>query len=184
MRKINWLFAGGLLLALSAGSSQLLADDAPDAGPAASAPQRERDLVDIVMDARKQFQTSKTANPAQDARMSMQMRVIAYMRQSQVADDWVGTVKTRGITPDGKAWITVEIADGITVSTWTSQADDLDSGTLIRPSAPLFATVQQAKIGSTVIFGGTILKSVLATDDEMVLRPQFIAHFNALKITQ
>ena len=184
MRKISWLSAGVLLLALGAVSPQLLAEDAPDAGPAASMPQRERDLIAILTDARKQYQTSKTANPAQDARMNMQMRVIGFMRQSQVADDWIGTVKTRGITPEGKAWITIEIADGVTVSTWTSRGDDSDSGTLIRPSTPLFATVQQAKIGSTVIFSGTILKSVLAADDDMVMRPQFVARFSALKITQ
>jgi hypothetical protein len=183
MRKINWLFAGVLLSALVAGFPQLLADDAPDAGPPASAPQRERDLVAILLDARKQYQTSKVANPAQDARMNMQMRVFGFMRQSQIADNWVGTVKTRGVTADGKAWITIEIADGVIVSTWTSQADDLDSSTLIRPSAPLFAAAQQAKIGSTVIFSATILKSVLAADDEMVMRPHFIARFNTLKST-
>lgn len=184
MRKIHWLSAGVLLLALGAGPLPAHADDAPDSGPAASAPQRERDLIGILMDARKQYQTAKTANPAQDARMAMQMNVISFMRQSQVADDWIGTVKTRGITAEGKAWITIEIADGITVSTWTSQRDDLDSGSLIRPNTPLFATAQQAKLGSKIIFSATILKSVLASDDDMVLRPQFIARFSALKITQ
>jgi hypothetical protein len=184
MRKIHWLSAGVLVLALGAGSLTVRADDAPDSGPDASAPQRERDLVGILMDARKQYQTAKTANPAQDARMAMQMNVISYMRQSQVADDWVGTVKTRGITAEGKAYITIEIADNVTVSTWTSQRDDLDAGSLIRPNTPLFTTAQQAKLGSKIIFSGTILKSVLASDDDMVLRPQFIARFSALKITQ
>jgi len=184
MRKINWASAGGLLLALAVAPLAVHADDAPDSGPAASAPQREQDLVGILMDARKQYQTSKTANPAADARMTMQMNVIGFMRQSQVADNWIGTVKTRGVTPEGKAYITIEIGDNITVSTWTSQRDDLDSGTLIRPNTPLFATAQQAKLGSKIVFSGTILKSVLAADDDMVLRPQFIARFSALKTTQ
>jgi hypothetical protein len=114
----------------------------------------------------------------------MQIRVIGYMRQSQVATDWIGTVKSRGLTPDGNAWITIEIGDGITVGTWTSERDDGDSATLFRPHAKLFAPAQAAKIGTTIIFSGTIIKSVLADDDEMVQRPRFIARFSALKPAQ
>ena len=184
MRKISWLFLGIVLLALGAWPSLAFAEDAPDSAAAASQPQRERDLIAILMDARKEYQTAKTPNPAQDARMDMQLRVIGFMRQSQIADKWVGTVKSRGLTPEGNAWIVIEIADGITVATWQSQRDDIESGTLVRPHAPLFDVFQQAKLGSTVIFDATILKSVLASDDDMVLRPQFIARFGGLKITQ
>jgi hypothetical protein len=184
MRTINWLSLCVVLLALGVVPSQAVAEDAPDSGPGGALPQRERDLISILMDARKEYQAAKTPNPAQDARMDMQLHVIGFMRQSQIADAWMGTVKSRGLTADGNAWIVIEIADGITVATWQSQGDDIQSGTLIRPRAPLFATLQQAKLGSTVIFDATILKSVLATDDDMVLRPQFIARFGALKITQ
>lgn len=184
MRAIRWFFVSALLLALGAFPSQAFADDAPDSDAAASMPQRERDLIAILMDARKAYQTGKSANPAKDARMDMQLGVIGFMRQSQIADKWIGTVKTRGLTPEGNAWITIEIADGITISTWASQRDDIDSGTLIRPRTMLFPTAQQAKIGSTIVFSATILKSVLASDDEMVLRPQFIARFSALNLTK
>jgi hypothetical protein len=184
MRTMNLLSLGVVLATLGAWPSLAFAEDAPDSGPAASQPQRERDLIKILMDARKEYHTAKTPNPAQDARMDMQMGVIGLMRQSQIAEKWVGTVKTRGLTPEGNAWIVIEIADGITVGTWQSQRDDVESGTLVREHAPLFATFQQAKLGSTVIFDATILKSVLASDDDMVLRPQFIARFGSLKITQ
>jgi hypothetical protein len=184
MRTMNLLSLGVVLLALGTCPSLAIAEDAPDSAAATSQPQRERDLIAILMDARKEYQTAKTPNPAQDARMDMQLRVIGYMRQSQIADKWIGTVKSRGLTPEGNAWIVIEIADGITVGTWQSQRDDVESGSLIREHAPLFSTFQQAKLGSTVIFDATILKSVLASDDDMVLRPQFIARFGGLKITQ
>jgi hypothetical protein len=184
MRTMNLLSLGVILLALGACPSLAFSEDAPDAGGATSQPQRERDLIAILMDARKEYQTAKTPNPAQDARMDMQLHVIGYMRQSQVAEKWTGTVKSRGLTPEGSAWIVIEIADGMTVGTWQSQRDDVQSGTLIRDHAPLFSAFQQAKLGSTVIFDATILKSVLASDDDMVLRPQFIARFGSLKITQ
>lgn len=161
-----------------------MADDAPDTAISASMPQREKELVDILMSARKQYQTSHSTAPAQDARIAMQIRVISFMRQSQVASDWVGTVKTRGVTPDGNAWITIEIADGITVSTWTTERDDGDSATMFRPHSKLIGMAQAAKIASPIIFSGTILKSVLGEDDDMVLRPRFIARFSDLKIAQ
>ena len=125
-----------------------------------------------------------SAYASPDARIDMQIRVISYMRQSQVATDWIGTVKSRGITPEGNAWVSIEIADGITVSTWQTERDDQDSATMFRPHAKLFAPAQAAKIAAPIIFSGTILKSVLASDDEMVTHPQFIARFSALKLAQ
>ena len=147
-------------------------------------PQREKELIDILLSARKSYQASHSPTPAKDARMDMQIRVISYMRQSQLATDWIGIVKSRGLTPDGNGWITIELADGITVSTWQKESDDSDSGTMFRPQSKLFTLAQAAKIASPIIFSGTILKSVLATDEEMVKNPQFVARFTALKPAQ
>jgi hypothetical protein len=184
MQKSGWLLFWALFAAVCVAPPAVRADEASDSGLGANMPQRERDLIDILTSARKSYQTSHSPSPAKDARIDMQIRVISYMRQSQVATDWIGTVKSRGITADGNAWISIEIADGITMSTWQTERDDQDSATLFRPHAKLFASVQGAKIGAPVIFGGTVLKSVLANDDEMVVHPQFIARFNALKLTQ
>ena len=183
MRKTGWLLLSALLVALCAIPAVSFADDAPESG-ASNMPQRERELIDILMSARKTYQTSHSATPAKDARMEMQIRVIGFMRQSQVATDWVGTVKSRGTTPDGNAWISIEIADGITVSTWQNEHEDADSATMFRPHAKLFAATQSAQIASPIIFSSTILKSVLTNDDEMVMHPQFIARFTALKPAQ
>jgi hypothetical protein len=183
MRKSGWLLLSALLVALCAVPALSFADDAPDS-VASNMPQRERELIDILTSARKAYQTSHSPSPAKDARMDMQIRVISFMRQSQLATDWVGTVKSRGITPDGNAWISIEIADGITISTWQNEREDADSATMFRPHAKLFAAAQSAKIASPIIFSGTILKSVLANDDEMVMHPQFIARFSSLKPAQ
>lgn len=183
MRKSGWLLLSALLVAVLAAPATVRADEAPETS-AANMPQREKELIDILLSARKTYQTSHSATPAKDARMEMQIRVISYMRQSQVATDWIGTVKSRGITPDGNAWVVIEIADGITVATWQNERDDSDSGTMFRPHSKLFAPAQSAKIASPIIFSGTILKSVLANDEEMVMHPQFIARFTSLKPAQ
>src|SRR5215469_11677259 len=132
MRKSGWILFWAFLVAVVAAPAICFADDALDSG-AVNMPQRERELVDILMSARKAYQTSHAIAQAKDARMDMQIRVISFMRQSQVATDWIGTVKSRGITPDGNAWISIEIADGITVSTWQNEHDDGDSATIFRP---------------------------------------------------
>ena len=183
MRKSGWLLLSALLVALCAIPAISRADDAPESG-ASNMPERERELIDILMSARKTYQTSHSPSPAKDARMEMQIRVISFMRQSQVATDWVGTVKSRGTTPEGNAWISIELADGITVSTWQNERDDADFATMFRPHAKLFAAAQAAKIASPIIFSGTILKSVLGSDEEMVTHPQFIARFTSLKPAQ
>src|SRR3569833_3698632 len=183
MRKSGWLLLSALLVALCALPAVSFAEDAPESG-AAKMPQRERELIDILMSARKTYQTCHSASPAKDARMEMLIRVISFMRQSQVATDWIGTVKSRGTTPDGNAWISIEIADGITVSTWQNEHEDSDSATMFRPHAKLFAAAQSAKLASPILFSGTILKSVLANDEEMVSHPQFIARFSSLKPAQ
>jgi len=106
------------------------------------------------------------------------------MRQSQAAQDWTGTVKTRGTTPEGDAWISIEIANGVTVSTWQTEVEDLNANSLFKPRSPLFAAAKSAKIGQPVTFSGIILKSVLGKDEDMVQTPQFIARFSALKVGQ
>jgi hypothetical protein len=184
MRKSCCLLLSALLIALFALPLPAFAGDASDGGMAANMPQRERDLIDILMKARNDYKTSHSPSPAQEARIGMQIRVMNYMKQSQLATDWIGTVKSRGITPEGESWISIEIADGITVSTWTAAREDQESATMFRPHAKLFAPAQAAKIASPIIFSGTILKSVLANDDEMVLHPQFIARFSALRPAQ
>jgi hypothetical protein len=183
MQKTGWLLFWALLATVCVAPSVVRADEAAE-GMAANMPARERELIDTLMAARKAYQTSHSLSPAKDARIDMQIRVISYMRQSQVATDWIGTVKSRGITPEGNAWVSIEIADGITVSTWQTERDDQDSATMFRPHAKLFAPAQAAKIAAPIIFSGTILKSVLANDDEMVMHPQFVARFSALKPAQ
>lgn len=184
MRKSCCLLLSALLIALFAIPVPAFADDASESGMAANMPQRERDLIDILMKARNDYKASHSPSPAADARIAMQIRVSGYMRQSQLATDWIGTVKSRGITPEGAVWISIEIADGITVSTWTAAQQDQQSATMFRPHAKLFAVAQAAKIASPIIFSGTILKSILANDDEMILHPQFIARFSELRPAQ
>jgi hypothetical protein len=143
-------------------------------------PDRERELIALLMDTRKQYQSAGSASTAKNVRMTMQINVLRFMRQSQAAQDWIGTVKSRGTTPEGEAWIVLEIADGITVGTWQTKESDFNASTLFQPHSALFKASQALRIGQLVTFSGTFLRSVLASDEQMVTSPQFIARFSAL----
>jgi hypothetical protein len=164
-------------------NSPARADEPADAA-SANGPDRERDLIAILTDAQKALRTSRSASPAQDARIAMQVRVTDFMRKSQDVKDWVGTVKSHGLTPEGDAWITIEIAENITIGTWQSAADDRRADTLLRQHSALFKAVNGAKIGQSIIFSGRIVNSVLSDDDDMVTHPRFIGRFTALRIAQ
>lgn len=184
MRASGWAFICVVLLTLFTYSPSVHADEAPDGANVANMPQREQELINILVDARKQYAAIHSDAPARDARLAMQVRVIAYMQKGQTFQGWTGTIKTHGTTPEGDAWITIEIADGITISTWQKRLDDLNTSTLFRRHSPLYAAVQSAKIGQPIIFNGIILKSMLASDEEMVAHPQFIARFSDLKVSR
>ena len=183
MRTSSRLFLLALVLATGVIPVSARADES-SGGAAATMPQRERDLIAIIDDARSQMATNHGPTPAQDARLAMQIKVMSYMRQSQNAQDWVGTVKTRGTTPEGDAWIVIEIAENITIATWQTERNDVNANTLFKPHSKLFQAVKSAKLGQPVIFSGLVLKSVLGQDDQMVLNPQFIARFSAIKVGQ
>ncbi len=150
----------------------------------ANMPEREKAFIDMLIDVRNQYTSNHSVTAAQEARMGLQIRMMSFMRQSQVAQDWRGIVKSGGITPDGNAKLTIEIAPGITISTWSSDTEDRGVGTLFKPGAAIFDAAKQAKIGQPIVFSGTIIKSILASDEDMLMRPQFIARFNTLKSSQ
>jgi hypothetical protein len=157
--------------------------DEPGAIPSSSSamPDSERALLAAVADAQKQYAASRSASGARDARMALQVRVTALMMQSQAMNDWVGTVNTRGQTPEGDIWISIDIGNGATISTWRNKSDDQVYNTLFHSYQPLAPIAAKARIGQRITFSGTIMKSLLTKDDDMVAAPQFIASFTALK---
>jgi hypothetical protein len=157
--------------------------DEPVSIPSSSSgmPDSERALLAIVADVQKQYAASRSASGARDARIALQVRITALMKQSQAMNDWVGTVNTRGTTPGGNTWISIDIGNGATISTWRTESDDQVYDTLFRSYQPLAPVAAKARIGQRVTFSGTIMKSLLTKDEDMVANPQFIASFTALK---
>jgi hypothetical protein len=167
-----------VVLAVGTCSSSL---QAQESAATANMPEREKAFIDMLIDVRTRYTANHAVSAAQDSRMGLQIRMMSFMRESQIAQDWRGIVKSGGITSDGNARLTIEIADGITVGTWTTDTEDRGRGTLFKPGSPLFDASKTLKIGDPVVFSGTIVNSILASDDEMLMRPQFIVRFTALR---
>jgi hypothetical protein len=182
MRKIFLPLSAAFLVVLTFGFP-VQADESPDssAPQAESTPKRETDLISIFEAAAKEYAANHEATRAQDVRLEVQVRTLRFMRENQTAEDWTGVVKTRGSTPEGDLWISIEIADGITVSTWKSNIDDAGATTLLRQGSKLFLAAQKMKIGQRIKFSGSFLKSVMAEDEDMILRPEFIMLFTDFK---
>jgi hypothetical protein len=143
---------------------------------ATAATDREGDLIGLVTSARGAYAAAGAAT----ARLDLQIQVTRFVREDPAIDGWRGTVVARGLTPEGDAWIEIEIADGVTLATWQSRRDDRDAGTLIKRHFDMFPLVAAATIGQRVVFSGVFVSSVLASDEEMVMRPRFIMRLSAL----
>lgn len=142
-------------------------------------PQREREFISIILGARNQYESGKTANTIKSARLDMQIRVVRFMAESQFAVKWVGTVQSRNVSPDGDASITVEIAPGITISTAPNRTDDPGFITLIGRESRLHAKVADASIGSPVVFSAKIIRFLITSDENMLEQPHLLAKFTS-----
>jgi hypothetical protein len=159
-------------------------DPPPTESPAGAvpvAPERERTLLGIVADAREELRAGRSATPARDARLGLQIRVITLLRHDGSASDWVGTVATHGVTAEGNAWVTIDIGEDVLIATWDTAADDVFSGTLVRPGSPIFPLLHDIRIGQHVVFSGNFVRFVPASDEDMIDRPKFIVRFSAIK---
>jgi hypothetical protein len=71
---------------------------------------------------------------------------------------WVGTVFDKGLTRNGKAYLSLEIAPGARVQTWSNQIQDINGNTLIPPDSPVFAQFEEVNVGDNVVFSAEFQK--------------------------
>jgi len=147
-------------------------------------PQRERALIDIFNDARRQLEVASSDDARSQARLEMQVHEAAFMKADATAREWVGTVHESGTTRDGFAWISIEIAPNIVVSTARSRSADLNALTLIPRGSAIYRVVDKLRTGARIAFNATFLGGRLGSDADMVLRPEVMAHFTSIRVMQ
>jgi hypothetical protein len=145
---------------------------------AAKIPQRERDLIQIIEDARKE---AATTHSYKDARMGLQIRVARLFQETRDLAGWQGTVQAIHTTDEGDVSVSLKIADGVTFSTSPTRMEDPYYVSLIRKSAKLSAVAARLKTGQRVFFDATLLRYVNDSDEDMIKSPRLLGHFIELK---
>ncbi len=167
---------------LMASSFSWAEDSGADAAGALSSsmPQDERNLLALFAAAGKDYAARHADLRAQDIRLGLQVHVIEALRRNSLAQGWTGIVESRGLTPEGDAWVSIRIGDAITLSTWKTKDDDATATTLFKPGSKLFAVAQNAKVGQPIKFSGYVLLYLNEPDEDMILRPNLIMFFTDL----
>jgi len=181
-----------ILCAVSALSVPALAADAPPPAPAANLvksplvpgvmiPAREGALIAILSDAARRYERQRTTQQKADVRVSMEIAISKFMRESQEAEGWVGIVKTIRRTAEGDVWLGLAIAPDIMISTLQDRTQDREFLTLIRNPSPLWPVAAQGlAIGQAVVFDARMLIYDVSNNDGMIERPHIVARFRNL----
>jgi hypothetical protein len=168
-----------------AGTAAAAADD--DSSPAVLGlfdlpmPQQEKDFIAVIDKARRDYAESRSKDARQGARIGLQIGLHQFLGLSHDARDWIGSFRQSRATEEGNRSIEIEIAPGVTISTWVNDYDDARTRTMVRPYGPLASTVKSLSVGQPVRFSAQLIGSVISSDDDMILHPRVIAHFYRLE---
>ncbi len=167
---------------LAAPGSVRIADEQEIPPQSASAmPARETELLGFFAQARKELAAARSDDAREAARIGLQIKIAAFMRQSQLAENWQGTVLNNGRTPEGDYWITIEIEPGATIFTPRNRQADREGLMLIKPWSPLAPVVKALQIGQPVTFTAKVFGLEVTDDRDTITHPQFYGQFTALK---
>lgn len=147
-------------------------------------PQREGALIEIFNKARREFDAARRNDERRQTRLEMQVHEADFMKASATARDWIGIVQESHATPEGVAWIAIEISPGIRIMTAKSRSEDLNSLTLITRGSSLYDVINGLATGQAIIFSATFLGGRLGSDEDMVKRPEIMAHFISVRAVE
>jgi uncharacterized protein YgiM (DUF1202 family) len=105
--------------------------------------------------------------------------------------DWVGVLKTLKTNNEGKAYVYIDLGNGLTICTWNNAFSDIGDNTLIPIDSPLFRTLENMVEGRKVKFSGTFLTgdgsdyfhaSGALTIKMAMKAPNFVMKFSSISI--
>ncbi|WP_316669532.1 hypothetical protein [uncultured Propionibacterium sp.] len=74
-------------------------------------------------------------------------------------EGWTGTIKDVGANGEGKAYVSIEIADGIIIKTWNNAISDAIDGTLIPEGSDVYNALLNASRETKITFDGSFVSS-------------------------
>lgn len=126
--------------------------------PSVPLPSDQVRFMAAIKQARSQF-TSAPNELAAGGFRNIRQQAICSALNGQSASGWIGKVAYLSTNGDGKGVITLEIEQGLQVSTWNNALSDYSDKTLIDPDTQFFKSLAAMKRGDTVRFSGAFFPS-------------------------
>lgn len=109
------------------------------------------------------------------------------MNRSPEFSDWIGTIADMGTNGDGKAYVTIKVADNISMETMNNVLSDIQYNTLISQKLSIFKNLSNLASGDKVKFSGILLgeNNTLGqtniTEKGKMLSPRFLVRFTKIE---
>lgn len=152
------LIAGGNGNAGRSAATKAPAATAVAAKPAIVLPAGEQELIDISAKGAADFDDGAN-DMAKGAARPRRAAAICKALRSTTVHDWIGTVDQLSSNGDGKGVLGVRIAKNVTLETWNNALSDISDQTLIAPASQVFKEASAMKVGQTVRFSGSFIRS-------------------------
>jgi hypothetical protein len=123
-----------------------------------SRPEKQRQFEAIITTFSQQF--DKAQNELQESTYRRdRMNAIKDLNIDPQINSWTGTLNRLGTNSEGKAHITIKLANNLTVGTWNNALSDIGDNTLISMDSDLYKTLYNMKTGQKVRFSGNFIRS-------------------------
>lgn len=149
-------------------------------------PDTEKAAIAAVNKYQTKYQNASNDLQQADIRLKRDDAVCKASGGSSIKN-WTGIVKSIGGTSEGQGYLTVEIAEGVTLETWNNTISDSSDHTLIPRNSPLYKTVLGLKEGALITFSGSFVPADGACLDTKNLTevfamytPEFVFKFTSI----
>ena len=130
----------------------------PVGGQYGEYPDAQMKFVETVEKARTAISDAETDLQESVALRSRDKALCAILPKNK-AINWTGVIGRVGANGEGKAYVLVDIADDMKVSTWNNALSDFNDDTLSPTTSKFFDNLVALKKGDPVTFSGTFLRS-------------------------
>lgn len=155
---------------------------------AATMPSQQKKFIEIIQKGAKAYEDAKTDLKSSIALRKRDKDACAVLNNLS-ATNWVGKITSLGANREGKAYIQIEIADGIRVQTWNNSFSDMNDNTLIPEGSKVFNAIMDGDDGTPITFSAkfikgdkTCMKGTNLTEYFYATDPKFVVKITAAKL--
>jgi hypothetical protein len=173
-----------MLAALPAQASSTVSSPPIRRAPPSAPPDQVR-FMTAVAQGTEAYRAAGPDQFAQGATRPARRQVIcAAIGRDLRVSGWVGQVASRSTNSEGKGVLSVRLAPGVFLTTWTNAFSDIGSRTLIEPGTQVFHAMANLRTDDWVVFSGRFFESSAdcVRESSMTLQgsmtsPRFIFQF-------